>query len=104
MKKIEEDVVIDENMHLLELKHKDIVIRKDSNANGAVILGGRRATEPSLESNGKEVHKFFSQKNLYASKNGAQPKANDHGVVTNGKNILSFTLMLKAESFFFSSP
>ncbi|XP_059050778.1 monocarboxylate transporter 9-like [Achroia grisella] len=57
MKKVEEEVVVDERLQLLEDKHKNIVIKRDSkilaelNANGE-----RRPTDPNLNENLKEIN------------------------------------------------
>lgn len=51
MKKIEVEVEVDENLQLLE-KHKDIVIRKNSNAVEIANKLEQRATDPSIAQNG----------------------------------------------------
>ncbi|XP_028156210.1 monocarboxylate transporter 9-like [Ostrinia furnacalis] len=50
MKKVEVEVEVDEKLQLLENKHKDIVIRKNSVANGVELTKklDRRATEPAV--------------------------------------------------------
>lgn len=57
MKKVEVEVEVDEKLQLLENKHKDIVIRKDSITNGELTNKmGRRATEPSIVGSVKNGH------------------------------------------------
>ncbi|XP_072944570.1 uncharacterized protein [Epargyreus clarus] len=60
MKKIEEEVVIDETARLLEEKHKDIIIKKDY-SNGDGSQNGRRATLPTI-ANGNEKEKSLANK------------------------------------------
>lgn len=91
MKKIEEEVVVDENLHLLNEKHKDIVIRKNSypSSNG-FYKGGRRATEPyNISQNGKEKSQDIIDKKSQSYKElhpGIVTKSIENGV--NGEKIL----------------
>lgn len=90
MKEIEEEVVVDENLHLLDNKHKNIVINKNSHTNGDdTYKRGRRSTEPNI-ANGNEKSKalvnkksqsfkdLITEKQVKAIENGAkgEPKCN----------------------------
>ncbi|XP_026319790.1 monocarboxylate transporter 9-like [Hyposmocoma kahamanoa] len=87
MKEIEEEVVVDENLQLLENKHKDIVINKISHTNGdATYKRGRRSTEPSITNNKekpqftKKSHSFkdlIAEKQMKAVENGASGMNNN---------------------------
>ncbi|XP_049880065.1 monocarboxylate transporter 9-like [Pectinophora gossypiella] len=86
MKKVEEEVPVDETLHLLENKHKDIVIRKNSyvNSNGT-YKGTRRATEPNvIEKNGKE---WADKKSLSLSKLSTKAIKAENGVNGNNNNV-----------------
>ncbi|XP_061708705.1 monocarboxylate transporter 9 [Cydia pomonella] len=83
MKKIEEDVILDEKLHLLQAQHKDIVLRKDSITKKEIYSGLGRSTESSL---GKEKQtdsdqKFSSNKELT---NGVKSTENVLNGNTNG--------------------
>lgn len=57
MKKVEEEVTVEEKLQLLEEKHKNIVIRKDSKILSEIAANGeRRGTESSLNENVKELN------------------------------------------------
>ncbi|KAL0851274.1 hypothetical protein ABMA28_007109 [Loxostege sticticalis] len=83
MKKVEVEVEVDEKLQLLENKHKDIVIRKDSITNGELTNKmGRRATEPSIvgtvkngHENGLNGHKSESHKDV--TYNNSKPADNN---------------------------
>lgn len=88
MKEIEEEVVVDENLQLLENKHKDIVINKTSHTNGDdTYKRGRRSTEPNITNDkenplalfNKKSHSFkdlIAEKQAKAMENGAGGKSN----------------------------
>lgn len=80
LKKVEEEVIIDENIHLLQ-KHKDIVIRKDSMQKNEIYSGLRRSTEPNLNGKGTKtapLNQFNSHKEL-APGNGVKSSENLNG-------------------------
>jgi hypothetical protein len=75
MKKVEVEVEENEKLQLLNDKHRDIVIRKDSNTLREVKKElTRRATEPNVANqNGNEnnkSNKSESHHNIYSSTNG----------------------------------
>lgn len=105
MKEIEEEVVVDENLRLLENKHKDIVINKNSHTNGDDILKrGRRSTEPNITNGNKKSlalvsKKSHSSKDLIAEK---QTKAIENGASGKPKfNILLFVSYYSEENNMF---
>ncbi|XP_053616006.1 monocarboxylate transporter 12-B-like [Plodia interpunctella] len=63
MKTVEEEVIVDEKLHLLEDEHKNIVIRRDSKML-AELNNGRRATEPTLNGNDKENPSAVDKKSM----------------------------------------
>lgn len=86
MKEIEEEVLVDENLRLIDDKHKDIIINKKSHTIGDdTHKRERRSTEPNItNANDKSQalvnNKSHSFKDLIAEK---QAKAIENG--TNGK-------------------
>ncbi|KAM3967617.1 uncharacterized protein ACR2FA_011170 isoform 1-T2 [Aphomia sociella] len=63
MKKVEKEITMDEKLQLLEDKHKNIVIRKDSKILTELTANeGRRATEPILNENVNETNNVKSRK------------------------------------------
>lgn len=61
MKKVEEEVPVDENLHLLPEKSKDAVVRKTSQSNGDAQNGkenwGSKKTLSNNELNGGKINK-----------------------------------------------
>ncbi|XP_023952491.2 monocarboxylate transporter 12 [Bicyclus anynana] len=94
MKKVEEEVEVDEKMHLLEDSNKDAPKTKDHNANGNVTFKGtRRATEPTLcsEIGAESPKKSLSQSNkeLQVHSNGKSiEKLNGNYVVPTPKKTM----------------
>ncbi|XP_075971476.1 monocarboxylate transporter 12-like [Anticarsia gemmatalis] len=62
MKKIEEEVTVDETLHLLQDKQKDVVVRKISQSNMDAQRNDRRLTEPDL-TNGNEKRREIALSN-----------------------------------------
>ncbi|CAH0766859.1 unnamed protein product [Diatraea saccharalis] len=63
MKKVEEEIEVDETAQLLEDKHKDIVIRKNSNTRNEVTnVLGRRATEPNIKQQNGSQNVVYDKK------------------------------------------
>lgn len=84
MKKMEKEV-LEENLELLQEKHKNIVIRKNTQILKEAGLNiNRRATEPELNGNDKSIN--WNQKSLsYKELNLLNNKSNFNGL--NGKYI-----------------
>lgn len=96
MKKVEEEVVVDEKLHLLEGKHANIVINKDSRTAAEIAnYTGRRATEPVLNGNSKLdlANGKKSESHMELNSQKVAPDAN--GI---GKH--SYVLSLKTDNFF----
>lgn len=113
MKEIAEEVLVDENLQLLNDKHKDIMINKNSHTIGDdTHKRGRRSTEPNI-TNGNDKsqalvnnksHSFkdiIAEKQAKAIENGASGKRkfDEYSLVKeNSKednmNIMSFFILV----------
>lgn len=98
LKKVEEEVIIEENVQLLENKHKDIVIKKDSKMINEIngLNTNRRATEPEVDRKEKEIEwsnkKFQSHdelNNIKTSGSGVNGIATHAVVAPQRKGLLS---------------
>lgn len=63
MKTVEEEVVVDENLQLLDEKHKGIYVNTISHTNGDnTYKGRRRATEPSVTNTNENSQALIDKK------------------------------------------